>query len=55
METMAKVDSPMQEPMGDDMAVSVALKTSDFRDAPCTREWAPALCAASGTTRTCSG
>ena len=33
METMAKVDLPRQEPMGDDMAVSVALKTGDFRDA----------------------
>ena len=33
METMAKVDSPMEEPMGNDMAVAVALKTGGFRDA----------------------
>ena len=31
METMAKVDSPREEPMGEVMAVAVALKKGEFR------------------------
>lgn len=31
METMAKVDSPREEPMGEVMAVTVALKKGEFR------------------------